>query len=1498
MPDQLNPQQLISELESLKTTLSKFETALDDKFAPLKAGLDTAEANLGKLATDADAALIRKTIDAALDQALGANDYVSANDILNFNLALTTDFGDAPGIPSIASTLNLSLNLDNPISTPSIAFKDVRLDLGSFIQDFAKPVIGEVGQVLKPFEPIREILTKEVPGLSDLGVRISLLNLAKTFGGASNFALFDALDQFSTIVNAVDQAGTTVNNLAGDSRFIHLGDFSTNASGQITTSTPYEIAPLQQAASRGLSFFSDAKNIAGGGFTFPLLETPTTAFDLLLGKDIGLLNFTLPEFSAGFSYSEKFPIVPPFPVFFNWSGSAAFTSPGLTFGYDTAGLKNNAPLSGFYIDGSQPLFEVNATLKAGASAGIPVLFEVGGDVFLTGKADFYLPDRQSKVRLSNLDSLFANGFFASEGKIQVGANAWLEHITFNPIKGFLGLITGDFDKLVDRYEKNLVTFDLFDFGNGTQGSAQLPPNLASYDAASRTLVLNIGTRADQRNVSQTVIDEQFNIMPDVLVSAFGYQDTYSGISKVVAFADVGNDVISVDIPAIAELHGGAGDDNLYGSSLADQLFGDEGSDRLSGRGSDDLLYGGEGNDRLYGDEGNDTLFGEAGDDLLEGGIGNDQLNGGEGNDELYGRVGLDVFNGGVGDDRLFGGEDNDQLYGMDGDDLLAGGTGDDSLDGGNGNDRLFGEEGSDTLIGGAGDDSLDGFDGDDQLFGGVGNDKINGGAGIDTVSYADSSNGTVVNLDESRQYSNAASPFDLEPGFAIAAGTATDGFGTTDTLQNLENIIGSNFDDVLIGSGDRNRITALAGNDLLIGNAGSDTLDGGDGIDTVSYRYDPKAVFVSLEQGTATDGFGDIDRLLNIENVVGSDGNDRLIGNDQINSLSGGNGDDVIEARGGNDTLYGNDGNDTLMGEAGDDTLIGGASADLLQGGEGNDTASYITATAGVIASLTTGAGATGDARGDVFQSIENLEGSAYSDRLIGDQFANILSGLGGDDFLDGRDGDDALYGGDGRDRLLGSGGNDQIFGGAGDDDLDGGDGNDFLSGGEGDDFLEGQAGNDRLEGGLGNDTFLGGEGNDTLLGEVGDDNLDGGNGNDLLNGGLGDDFLYDGEGNDQLLGAGGNDYLEGGAGHDRLDGGDGSDFLYGQAGNDQLLGGAGQDQLLGGLGNDVLTGGTDNDVLSGGGGNDRFIINLGDGRDTIIDFGGIARGAAPTAETIGEVDIIEFKGANLVAQKMLLTQNGSDLEISFEGVANTQVILKDFALENLDNLPTSKGATITLGNILFEGQSEMQDSFDVFNAEWQYDQVLNRNTVSFLNDLNNRTKGFDDSDDVINGQGGDDTLWGLSGNDLLRGGAGNDTLLGGLGKDYLAGGEGNDTLFGQEWDDFLVGNQGDDLLFGGSGHNTLVGGLGKDTFALTGEGTDLVLDFTVGQDRLGLASGLTFDQLTLTQGTGVNASSTWVKLNSTGDLLMTLNNVQASALMRDVFASVSNYQPSPLTRG
>jgi hypothetical protein len=312
--DGLNSTSIISGLNTLEGVIGKLEVTLDDKFSGLKTGISNAKSELEKLENNAASELIRNTLEKAFDQALGDSDYVNASGQFNLNLNLTTDFGDVPGIPSIYSTFNLGWSLTNPSSAANIAFKDVKLDLGSFFQDFADPVIGKVNQILKPFEPIRKILTTNVPGLDKIGVDINLLDLAKTLGTGSNEKLFNALDQFSTVVKAVETATSQVQGLSGDARFINLGEFSLNANGQIANSTPFSIAPLAQAEGKGLSFFSDAKSIPGGGFIFPLLEQSNTAFNLLLGQDVGLLEFKLPEFGAGFKFENKYPILIPLPI--------------------------------------------------------------------------------------------------------------------------------------------------------------------------------------------------------------------------------------------------------------------------------------------------------------------------------------------------------------------------------------------------------------------------------------------------------------------------------------------------------------------------------------------------------------------------------------------------------------------------------------------------------------------------------------------------------------------------------------------------------------------------------------------------------------------------------------------------------------------------------------------------------------------------------------------------------------------------------------------------------------------------------------------------------------------------------------------------------------------------------------------------------------------------------------------------------------------------------
>ncbi|MBD1915162.1 MULTISPECIES: SBBP repeat-containing protein [Cyanophyceae] len=194
---------------------------------------------------------------------------------------------------------------------------------------------------------------------------------------------------------------------------------------------------------------------------------------------------------------------------------------------------------------------------------------------------------------------------------------------------------------------------------------------------------------------------------------------------------------------------------------------------------------------------------------------------------------------------------------------------------------------------------------------------------------------------------------------------------------------------------------------------------------------------------------------------------------------------------------------------------------------------------------------------------------------------------------------------------------------------------------------------------------------------------------------------------------------------------------------------------------------------LDGSGGQNTFTVASS---SAIQDFGGVGRGHIPEANRVDEIDTLRFEGEGLTAKNLLLTQEGKDLRLSFKGVEGPEVILQNFALENLDNLPGGAG------NILFNGDKKIKDSFDIFNADSTQDRIFNRNTVTFLNYLDIAVRGFDHSDDIINAQGGNKTIMGLSGDDTLRGAVGDDILDGGLGSDLLTGGGGSNTFrFGSD---------------------------------------------------------------------------------------------------------------------
>jgi len=240
--------------------------------------------------------------------------------------------------------------------------------------------------------------------------------------------------------------------------------------------------------------------------------------------------------------------------------------------------------------------------------------------------------------------------------------------------------------------------------------------------------------------------------------------------------------------------------------------------------------GGSGNDTLIGDTGADTLNGDAGDDILRGAAGADILNGGDGDDtfdEETASNGGDIFNGGAGIDTL---DYSARLAGvtvtMDGQAANDGMTGTTSegdnckadvenIKGTGLVDSITGNALNNTIIGGLGADTLNGGAGDDVFPTGAvsdGLDTISGGTGVDTIDYSLRAVFVTVTL-------NPASP----------SGIAGEG----DLLAtDMENVIGTDYNDIITGNASANELVGGLGDDTLNGLAGDDVVEGGGGTES------------------------------------------------------------------------------------------------------------------------------------------------------------------------------------------------------------------------------------------------------------------------------------------------------------------------------------------------------------------------------------------------------------------------------------------------------------------------------------------------------------------------------------------------------------------------------------------------------------------------------------------------------------------------------------------
>jgi VCBS repeat-containing protein len=979
----------------------------------------------------------------------------------------------------------------------------------------------------------------------------------------------------------------------------------------------------------------------------------------------------------------------------------------------------------------------------------------------------------------------------------------------------------------------------------------------SYAASSAAVTVDLGTRSASGG------------------DATG--DTLLSIEAVIG-SDL-DDTLKAGTSA-ASLSGGTGDDVLIGGVAADTLSGGAGDDLLTGGSGGDLLDGGSGNDTASyaesaaavsvdlllgtasgGDAQGDTLTsvesvtGSAYDDVLIGSAASNALRGGQGDDRLVGGVGADILDGGDGFDIADYGTSG---FGVtvnfatgangggdaQGDTLIAiekviGSAYADSLTGGADDDDLAGAAGDDTLAGGAGNDRLDGGDGTDLLVGGAGNDVLVGGAGIDTASYATSQAGVQIDL---------------------LSVTGLGGDAAGDTLSGIENLIGSDYDDVLIGDAGANslhggmgndRLEAGGGNDnliggsgddVMIGGAGADTFQGGDGSDTVDYSTSTGAVGINLATRTGVGGDADGDSFFNMENVTGSSFDDTLTGNGAANVVTGGAGNDVIDAGAGDDTVDAG---------AGDDIVTGGAGADTLHGGTGTDILSYASSTAAVTVDLAAGAGLGGDAQGDVVDGFEEIQGSALGDTLLGSAGSDVLRGGSGDDLMRGRGGADVLDGGSGTDTAdyADSSSAVQIDLNAGI--ASGGDaeGDTLISieraiGSAHDDTLKAAAAGSVLDGGAGDDLFVAGAGHDALIGGAGSDTVDYTNSTAAVS-------------VDLTAGSGLGGFAEG-------------DTL---SGIEQVLGSAYADTLTGNSSANILTGGSGNDTLAGLGGAD--VLDGGVGFDTLdysastaavtIDF-------ASGAGTGGDAEGDSFTGIEAV--------RGSALADRFVGDDDAHSI---FGQGGDDTIVAGSGAET------LDGGSGL-DTVDYSASTAAVTVDLAAGTAS---------GGFAAGDtltsiEAVGGTAYDDTLLGSSGVNLLSGAAGNDRILGGAGADTLDGGAGTDTLdystsaagvtinllagtavggdaTGDTISQFenIVGSALADNLTGDAGANQLTGGGGNDVLAGLG-GAD-VLDGGAGFDTVDYTASTAAVTVNLENGTASGG-------DGAGDTLTAIEGVTGSA--------------------
>ncbi|RYF89651.1 MAG: calcium-binding protein [Caulobacteraceae bacterium] len=273
---------------------------------------------------------------------------------------------------------------------------------------------------------------------------------------------------------------------------------------------------------------------------------------------------------------------------------------------------------------------------------------------------------------------------------------------------------------------------------------------------------------------------------------------------------------------------GAGNDTIYGSSVANRIVTGGGNDLVLGGDGDDVISGGDGKDELYGQGGNDTLADGGGvvAETLLGGIGDDTyiVSFRESSTIEYANEGIDTV---LTTFSIFALQNNVENLTLTDNGTHGAGVGNalnNVITGGNGKDDLFGRDGDDTLDGNTGAaNTLLGQLGNDTYLVRVAGDSVVevAGQGTDTVRAFVSAHTLAANVEN-----------------LIYAGAGTF-IG-----------VGNSGGNAIYGGAQADDLNGMGGDDVIIGGAGSDFIQGGSGGDQFRYMggetgYDRIIDFVS-----------------------------------------------------------------------------------------------------------------------------------------------------------------------------------------------------------------------------------------------------------------------------------------------------------------------------------------------------------------------------------------------------------------------------------------------------------------------------------------------------------------------------------------------------------------------------------------------------------------------------------------------------------------------------